>query len=336
MSRYIEGKTVLVTGGAGFIGHHVAGHFSDMGASVHIADRLSYAGKFRNLESLVDKARIWIGDLKNSEFCDKLAAFHFDYVVHMAGNTHVDRAIADPVTFTQDNVVGANQLLKSIQAGGMEKWPRAIIMYSTDEVFGSTPLGMKFDELTPYNPSNAYSASKVGVEGVARSYWNTFHLPVMVVRPCNTYGRRQHPEKAIPRFTMQALRGEPLTVHNDGHGSRDWLHTSDHANAIWAVLDKGTLGESYNLAVEDEHEDLEVAEWICDILGKAPNIQLTPGRPGHDRRYFMDGSKIRALGWKPIVAFEDGLRDTVEWAKDHQDWWDRDDIKVASAVRMVR
>lgn len=331
---------VLLTGGAGFIGSHVSRYLLEHGYEVHIADRFSYAGKIRNIVDFLRGAKLWVGDLKSEEFCQKLAAFPFDSVVHLAGNTHVDRSITDPLSFSLDNVGGTNQLLHAFEPEP-RTWKRRrtgcpqlhrFILYTTDEVFGSTPAGQIFDEQAPFNPSNAYSASKVGIEGLAKAYATTHGMPIVVVRPCNTYGRGQHPEKAIPRFTRQALTGQPMTVHNDGTGSRDWLHTEDHASAIQILLEKSEPGQSYNLAAGDEHTDIEVANRIGDIVfgktGHKADVSFVPGRPGHDRRYLMDGTKLRSLGWKPKVPFADGLKDAVEWTAENLDWWDHDYVKM--------
>ena len=315
--------SLLITGGAGFIGSHLAEYFTEHGYDVHIADRLSYAGKIRNVRRWVKDAKIWIGSLQEQEFSDRLADYGFKYIVHAAANTHVDRSISDPVQFTIYNVLGTNQLLDSIVKSS--KIPHRIIIYSTDEVYGPTPAGEAFDESAPFKPSNAYSASKVGVEGLASAYWVTHKLPVIVVRPCNTYGRRQHPEKAIPKFLSQALAGKPLTVHNDGTGSRDWLHTSDHASAIERLLENGIPGEAYNLAAGDEHIDDEIAHRIIKLVddtmirpADSASIRYTAGRPGHDRRYWMNGAKLRSLGWRPRMPFDEGFADTVKWTIEHQ------------------
>lgn len=324
-------QRILCTGGAGFITGHVAGYLESQGYEVHIADRLSYAGKIRNIAANCPKAKLWMGDLKTPDFCNKLAAFGFDAVVHAAGNTHVDHSIKDPISFTLDNVLATNQLLHAFEKSLSTRF----VIYTTDEVYGSTPAGVIFDEMAPFNPSNAYAASKVGIEGLARAYFITFKMPLVVVRSCNTYGRGQHPEKAIPRFTMQCINGEPITVHNDGSGSRDWLHTRDHAEAIRLLIDKGVPGEAYNLARGDEHTDLEVATKISELCRTDLKVVFVPGRPGHDRRYWMDGTKIRKLGWNPQVPFSWGLKDAVEWTIQNQDWWQHDHVTPDSLVEVA-
>lgn len=321
---------VLITGGAGFIGSHVAEHFASRGHEVHIADRINYAGKVRNLEFIPGEVRLWAGNLSDREFCERIGAAHFDSIVHLAANTHVDRSIIDPIQFTLDNVLGTNQLLHALE----NMPPAKIVVYSTDEVFGPTPYGMAFGENQPYNPSNAYSASKVGIEALCRAYFVTHRMPLVVVRPSNTYGRRQHPEKAIPRWTRQALAGEPLTLHGDGSGARDWLHTSDHARAIECLVDKGVPGESYNLGAGDEHSDADVAKSVCKVLGLSARLKHIMQRPGHDRRYLMDTRKLRGLGWEPQVKFMDGLADEIEWSRANPEFWWRDDISVATGRKL--
>lgn len=320
---------VLVTGGLGFIGSHVAERLVVAGHDVHVADRMSYAGKVRNLGEVLRSAKLWMGDLANPEFAERLAAHGFDAVVHMAGNTHVDRAISNPLEFTRDNVLGTNTLLDALRR---HKHDGRVLVYSTDEVFGPTPAGERFDEFAPLRPSNAYSASKVGVEGLATAYWVTHRLQTIIVRPCNTYGTRQHPEKVIPRFVRQALAGEPLTIHRDGKGARDWLHATDHARAVEAILHEGLPGSSYNMAAGDEHTDLEIAEGVCSVLGVPIKVKSVEVRPGHDKRYWMDGSRLRLLGWHPLVPFATGFRDTVIWNAENRGWWDSDWVRPRDLV----
>jgi dTDP-glucose 4,6-dehydratase len=332
---------VLITGGAGFIGSQVTKHFVGLGHEVCVADRFTYAGKGKNLAPVSDSISILYGDLATGNLAKRCAEWQPDWVVHMAAETHVDHAIDRPESFMWSNAHGTTRLLQAFYEGPVDDigivMPERILVYSTDEVFGSTPRGECFDELTPYNPSNAYSASKVAVEAIVNSFFVTHDMPVMVVRPCNTYGPRQHPEKVIPKFVGQMLRGEPVTVYNDGQGARDWLHVEDHARAVACILEKGIPGESYNLAAGEEHTDLEIAERIQANLFQAglisnssyeTMIKLTPGRPGHDRRYWMDGSKLRTLGWKPEVPFTQGFKDTVLWNAQHQDHWADDVIRL--------
>ncbi|MGI9298584.1 MAG: dTDP-glucose 4,6-dehydratase [Gammaproteobacteria bacterium] len=329
---------VLVTGGAGFIGSYVTKHMVAQGHEVCVADRFTYAGKGRNLADVLDKVHILIGDLSTGDLAARCAAWNPDWVVHMAAETHVDRAVSAPDQFIVSNVLGTTRLLQAIyqswwdHSGGM---PKKILVYSTDEVFGSTPYGEKFDEYTPFNPSNAYSASKVGVEAVANSFYVTHDMPIVIVRPCNTYGPGQHPEKVIPKFVGQMLRGESVTVYNDGQGARDWLHVSDHARAVECLLQRGKPGESYNLGADEEHTDQRIFMQIeyelqrDGRLIKSCDYILTPGRPGHDKRYMMDNSKLQGLDWRPMMSFDEGFQETVLWTANHQDWHEHDLVEMA-------
>lgn len=317
---------VLITGGAGFIGSKIVQHYVTEGHDVIIADRFSYAGKAKNLYQVLPQIQLVIGDLAEGDLATRCAEMAPDVVLHLAAETHVDRAIADPGCFMRSNVLGTTNLLQALYQYqcGVQK----IVVYSTDEVYGPTPAGVVFDESAPFKPSNAYSASKVGVEGVAHAFWVTHQLPICVVRPCNTYGNGQHPEKAIPRFVGQMLRGDPVTLYNDGKGSRDWMHTIDHAAAVATVARAGVPGQAYNLAAEDEHTDTDIVMRIQAMLGIDAHITHVPGRPGHDRRYAMTGQKLRALGWRPVIPFTQGFADVVRWTAAHQDWWHQDAVHL--------
>jgi dTDP-glucose 4,6-dehydratase len=327
---------ILVTGGAGFIGSHVVRHCVEAGHEVLVADRFTYAGKARNLGPVLKDIRLLIGDLATGDLAARCAEEHPEWVVHLAAETHVDHAIAHPERFIRSNVVGTTRLLQALY-GQEGPYARKVIVYSTDEVYGPTPAGTLFDEQAPFKPSNAYSASKVGVEGLAHSFWVTHGLPIVVVRPCNTYGPGQHAEKAIPRFVGQLVRGESLTLYNDGQGSRDWLHVTDHARAIETLLRHGVPGEAYNLAAGEEHTDTDIALRSAEILSGQPvgidpsllPVTYRPGRPGHDRRYAMDGAKLRALGWQPERAFPEAFAETVRWHAAHQDFWSSDLVEVS-------
>jgi dTDP-glucose 4,6-dehydratase len=322
-------KKLLITGAAGFVASHLAEYFVGNDYDVYVADRWSYAGKWRNLEGVLDRIHIMPGDLKSQEFCDRLTLEGFDEVIHAACNTDVDMSIKNPIQFTEDNVLGTNQLLWALSK---KNTPEKIVVYSTDEVYGSTPESVAVKEDAPHRPSNAYSASKVGIEGLVHSYLTTNKMPIVVVRPCNTYGQRQHPGKIIPHFVKLATEGKSLTVFEDGKGRRDWLHTLDHAKGIETLLARGVVGEFYNMPAGEEHSCGEIAERITALLGVPYDIEWVTVRPGHDKRYWMDGSKIAELGWKPQESFEERFKETVLWFRDNPDWWKRDAIHGRSVA----
>ena len=327
---------VLITGGAGFIGSHMTEHMLAQGHRVAVADRFTYAGKGRNLQAVLPQIELLIGDLAAGDLPGRCAAWEPDWVIHMAAETHVDRAISDPDLFMHSNVLGTTRLLQALHMQATVR-PSRIVVYSTDEVFGSTRPGVAYAETQPFNPSNAYAASKVAVEAVANSFYRTHEMPISIVRPCNTYGPRQHPEKAIPRFVAQALAREPMTLYNDGFGSRDWLHTSDHCRAVETVLERGEPGQAYNMAAGESHTDLEIASGVAAIVGEfTREIIMTPrlvrGRPGHDKHYLMTSERLRALGWKPIADFKAYFADTVRWNMENQDWWQHDGVTYGNAL----
>lgn len=323
---------ILITGGAGFIYSHVARYFVERGWNVTIADHFDMQGKGKNIVDILPKVRLLIGDLCTGALVERCAEICPDYVVHAASYTHVDDSIMYPERFVMNNVVGTTRLLQALweKQGDSGTTPVKIIIVSSDEVYGPTPYWCFFDEHTPYNPSNAYAASKVGVEAIAQAFFTTHHLPIVIVRPCNTYASKQFPTKIIPKFIGQMLRKEPVTLYNDGGGSRDWLHADDHALAVYTLLMKGQLGHSYNLGANEEHTDADILERIQTILFQHRYIESpamvikVPGRPGHDRRYAMDSSKLGVLGWSPEISFDCGLEETVLWNASHQDWWEND------------
>jgi len=328
--------SVVITGAAGFIYSHVARHFVEQGWDVTIADHFDMQSKGKNLVDILPRVQLLIGDLTIGALADRCAAIQADYLVHAAAYTHVDDAIIDPERFMLNNTLGTTRLLQALwqqqtQTGVL---PRKILIVSTDEVYGPTPPGVFFDEDTPYAPSNAYAASKVGVEAIAQAFWRTHRFPLMIVRPCNTYGPGQFPNKVIPKFIGQIFRHEPITLYNDGQGSRDWLHVTDHARAVQTVLEHGLAGEAYNLGAGEEHTDIDLCTRILaqlEIMGlSAASVPATyvPGRPGHDRRYAMDCRKIRRLGWAPMVEFTQGFAETVAWNARHQAWWDTDGVHL--------
>jgi len=322
---------ILVTGGAGFIGSHLVRHFVTAGHEVIIADRFTYAGKGRRLGNLLRQCPLLIGDLAQGDLPARCVEAEPDVVIHTAAETHVDRSISAPMDFLMANPLATLRLMEAFV--GVRHRPRFII-YSTDEVYGPSASFVETRvERDPYNPSNAYSASKVAVEAVANAYRVTHGLDLLVVRPCNVYGRGQHPEKAIPKWTGQILRGEPATIYNDGQGFRDWMHTADHCSAIERIIThwgdatpaRRLRTPTFNLARFDFRTDMEVFLQLRVTLGKpdAPHV-LVPGRPGHDRGYAMSRDKLWSLGHRPRVEFAEGLADAVDYIQAYPDFWVHD------------
>ena len=333
---------ILVTGGAGFIGSNFILDWLAQGAAAEPVvnlDKLTYAGNARNLAALDGDARY---RLLRADICDRGAverAFKEHApraVVHFAAESHVDRSIHAPADFIQTNVVGTFNLLEAARAhwlalddGGKRAF--RFLHVSTDEVFGSLgPEGPAFSETTPYAPNSPYSASKAASDHLVRAYHHTYGLPVVTTNCSNNYGPRQFPEKLIPLMILNALAGKPLPVYGDGGNVRDWLYVGDHCAAIRRVLERGRPGEVYNIGGGAERTNLGVVETLCDILGELrPRsagryhdlVTFVKDRPGHDRRYAMDTSKIEAeLGWHPGESLESGLRKTVRWYLDNADW----------------
>ena len=329
---------ILVTGGCGFIGSHLVRHFVTAGHRVTVADRFSYAGKARRVEDLLPRVDLLVGDLAQGDLPYRCVEAQPDVVLHTAAETHVDRSILDPTTFLINNPLGTSRLLDAF-AKHDGPLPRFVV-YSTDEVYGPqqdwTPDSLRH-ELSPFNPSNAYSASKVAVEAVCNAFRVTHGLLIIIVRPCNVYGCGQHPEKAIPKWAGQLLRGESPTIYNDGQGFRDWMYDLDHCRAIQCVLDQWALAEEMrviNLARGDWRTDQQVFDALSQEIGGLQCVRkLVPGRPGHDKGYAMTGTRLSLLGFRPQVPFEEGLRRVVRWLLACPNFWDHDLAKVSRANR---
>jgi dTDP-glucose 4,6-dehydratase len=265
------------------------------------------------------------GDICDRETVEPLVA-EADHVVNFAAETHVDRSIHDPGDFILTDVFGTYVLLEAFRAA---ERPQRFVQISTDEVYGAVETGSS-KETDPLAPRNPYSASKAGADRLAYSYFVTYDLPVIVTRASNNYGPRQYPEKIIPLFVTNALEDRPLPLYGDGLQVRDWLHVDDHARAIDTVLDRGVLGETYNIGGGHEMTNIDLTKKVLSILDKPESlIEPVADRPGHDRRYSLDTRKLEALGWKPEVSFDDGLAATVAWYRDNPEWWQR--IKNGSA-----
>jgi len=332
-------KTLLVTGGAGFIGgNFVLAAVAD-GLRVVNLDKLTYAGNLDTLQSLEGNAlHVFVhGDIGDRMLVAKLLAEHRpDAIVNFAAESHVDRSIDGPAAFVETNVVGTLTLLecardywKSLEGAARDAF--RFLHVSTDEVYGSLGVTGKFTEATPYAPNSPYSASKAASDHLVRAFHHTYGLPVLTTNCSNNYGPYQFPEKLIPLIIARALAGEKLPVYGDGRNVRDWLFVLDHCAAIRRVLEAGRVGETYNVGGDAEAENIHVVKTICALLDERrplPDgrkreslIEFVADRPGHDRRYAIDASKLQnELGWKPSVSFETGIARTVDWYLDNQPW----------------
>jgi len=305
---------VLVTGGAGFIGSHFAKRLARAGEDVVVLDKLTYSGNPANLEGLVE--------VEQADICDADAVARIgrgcDAVVNFAAETHVDRSILGAREFIETDVLGTYVLLLWARDHGAR-----LVHVSTDEVYGDLPPGVSSREDDPLRPSSPYSASKAGGDLQVVAAVRTFGVNASITRGSNTYGPNQYPEKVIPLFATNALDGLPLPVYGDGRQMRDWLHVEDHCAGIEAVLHNGAPGEIYNVGGGEELENIDVTHRILRLTGAPPSlISYVEDRPGHDRRYSLDTTKLRGLGWRPERDFESGLADTVGWYRDHRDWWE--------------
>jgi dTDP-glucose 4,6-dehydratase len=347
-------QSVLVTGGAGFIGQNLvhAWRAARPADRLVIVDAMTYAANIRSLEPLIaDRSILFVkGDIKDAALMRRLFEEHkFTRVAHLAAESHVDRSIVDPEAFLQTNVLGTFTLLKA----ALEAWRPAgtldrgrFLHVSTDEVYGSLELtDPAFSESSPYRPNSPYAASKAASDHLVRAYVETYGLPALITNCSNNYGSYQHPEKLIPLMIIHALEGKSLPIYGDGSNVRDWLHVSDHCEALMAVIERGRVGETYNVGGGNERNNREVVGLICDTLDRAfaadsslaarfPSCPAASGnscrslisfvtdRPGHDHRYAIDATKLAGeLGKRCSVNFDDGLAQTVKWYLDHEDWW---------------
>ena len=331
-------KKCLVTGGCGFIGSNYIRTVLDREEDLHVVnlDKLTYAGNIQNLNGIssnnltIVKGDICDVDLVNSLF----EKHHFDTVVHFAAESHVDRSIEGPAEFIQTNVVGTLNLLEQsrIFINNTNNDNFRFLHVSTDEVYGSLGDDGKFLETTPYDPSSPYSASKAGSDHLVRAWNRTFGLPTLITNCSNNYGSYQFPEKLVPLMIINCLQGNPLPIYGKGENVRDWLFVGDHCDAIHTVLAKGEMGETYNIGGNNEIKNIDVVTIICSLLDEiSPRedgssysdlITFVKDRPGHDFRYAIDAGKIQNdLGWSPNESFETGIRKTIHWYLDNQNWW---------------
>ena len=313
---------VLVTGGAGFIGSNFVRYALQTHPDWHVTtlDKLTYCGRLENLHDVLDSPRHTFvkGDIKDADVSAPLVRAA-NIVVHFAAETHVDRSLQHADEFIQTDVLGTFVLLQAArEASGLQRF----VQISTDEVYWSVPVGAsrETDELRPRNP---YSASKAGADRLAYSYWATYEVPVVITRASNNYGPYQFPEKVIPLFITNALEDRDVPLYGDGLNVRDWLHVEDHCRGIDLVIARGTDGEVYNVGGGNEVPNIELTKRILELAGKpASLIRPVADRLGHDRRYALDTTKLRALGWAPRHAFADGLAATVEWYRGNPWWWE--------------
>jgi dTDP-glucose 4,6-dehydratase len=321
-------RTILVTGAAGFIGSNFVRMLITRGESVKIValDKLTYAGNLANLDDLLKDPRLVFvrADICDKPAIEKVWSDHkITEVVHFAAESHVDRSILDSGPFIQTNVVGTQVLLDVARARGVEKY----LQVSTDEVYGTLPEDkpeIKFTEATPLEPNSPYSASKAAADCLVRSYYHTFHMPVLTTRCSNNYGPYHFPEKMIPLFVTNLMEGKKVPLYGDGMNVRDWLYVEDHCDGIWTVLNKGKFGDVYNIGGHNEIPNRIITEIILKEMGKDwdANVQYVKDRPGHDRRYAIDAGKMqRELGWTPKYKFEQAIKATIQWYKDNEKWW---------------
>ena len=311
---------LLVTGGAGFIGSNFIRHILNKYPDYQITnlDKLTYAGNLDNLKDIEGRPnyRFLRGDICDAKAVSE-AVQGMDAIVNFAAETHVDRSILEPGSFIQTDIYGTYVLLEAVKAQGIQRY----IQISTDEVYGSIERG-SFTEASPLMPSSPYSASKAGSDMLVHSYWKTFHLPVIITRSSNNYGPYQYPEKLIPLFITNALEDRPLPLYGDGLNVRDWIYVVDNCAAIDLVLHRGQGGEGYNIGGGNERTNIEITEIILRELGRPKDlIKRIKDRPGHDRRYSIDSSRLVSLGFEPQYGFEEAMQNTVRWYRDNEWWW---------------
>lgn len=341
-------RKLLVTGGAGFIGSNFVHYWCKKysGDRVVVLDALTYAGNRHNLDSLKDcpQFKFIQGNICDRTLVDEiLKSEDIDTVAHFAAESHVDRSILGPGAFVQTNVVGTFTLLEAFRqhwnqqhhsrTDGTDSGKYRFLHVSTDEVYGSlNPNDPPFSETTPYSPNSPYSASKAGSDHLARAYFHTYGMPTTITNCSNNYGPYHFPEKLIPLMCINILLGKPLPVYGDGQNIRDWLYVEDHCRALDVVIHRGQPGETYNIGGNNEVKNIDLVKQICQLMNElAPNLPVSPAeslitfvkdRPGHDRRYAIDPSKIqRELGWSPQETITEGLRKTVQWYLNNRHWW---------------
>lgn len=323
MSEAFEPKNIIVTGGCGFIGSNFVHHVVREHPEVHVTvlDKLTYAGNPENIAGLpAERVELMVGDICDAELLDRIVPGH-DAIVHYAAESHNDNSIADPEPFVQTNVVGTFRLLEACR-----KYDVRYHHVSTDEVYGDLALDdpARFTEETPYRPSSPYSSSKASSDMLVRAWTRTYGLRTTISNCSNNYGPYQHVEKFIPRQITNIIDGIRPKLYGDGRNVRDWIHTEDHSSAVWTILTKGRIGETYLIGADGEKDNITVLRAILKAMGRPEDdFDWVRDRPGHDRRYAIDSAKLRReLGWEPQhTDFESGLAATIAWYREHEDWW---------------
>jgi len=328
-------KNILITGGAGFIGSHVVRLFVRRYPHYRVInlDALTYAGNLENLKDIEDEPNYFFEKaniLESERLAEIFETYHPDGVIHLAAESHVDRSILSPLDFVYTNIIGTVNLLQTAKTYWTDPVGKRFYHISTDEVYGSLGATGYFTEATPYAPNSPYSASKASADHFVRAYGETYRLPVIISNCSNNYGPHQFPEKLIPLFINNILHQKPLPVYGDGQYTRDWLFVKDHAAAIDLVFHRARLFNTYNIGGFNEWKNIDLVKLVCKLmdekLGRPPGsseglITFVKDRPGHDKRYAIDATKINSeLGWKPSVTFEEGLRQTIDWYLQNQDW----------------
>ncbi len=311
-------KKILVTGGAGFIGSEFVRQAVQKGYRVIVVDKLTYAGDLRRLEEIEGKYKFYKADICNKARIDSIFKKEKPrIVVHFAAATHVDRSIIDSRPFLETNILGTQVLLEACRKYGIDK----LVHTSSDEVYGEIEKG-EFSEDLPLKPNSPYAASKAAADLLVKAYIRTYDFPAIIVRPCNNYGPWQFPEKLIPLSILKILKKEKVPVYGAGRNVREWLYVEDCAEGIWQVLEKGKIGEIYNLGSGKEIANIELVKMILDILKADKNlIEFVQDRPGHDLRYRLNSGKIlQEVGWRAKVGFADGLKNTIDWYLEYKDW----------------
>ena len=326
-------KNIIVTGGCGFIGSNFVHYVVDNHPDVHVTvlDALTYAGNIANIAGLPeDRVEFVHGNICDAELLDRIVPGH-DAIVHYAAESHNDNSIVNPEPFLKTNVEGTFRLLEAVRKYGVRYHH-----VSTDEVYGDLALDdpAKFTESTPYHPSSPYSSTKAASDMLVRAWTRTYGLRTTISNCSNNYGPYQHVEKFIPRQITNILEGIRPKLYGDGLNVRDWIHTDDHSSAVWTILTKGVLGETYLIGANGERNNITVLKDILEVMGKAPNdFDHVKDRPGHDRRYAIDSTKLQTeLGWKPRhTDFQSGLEHTIRWYTDNRDWWEP--VKAATEAK---